>query len=82
MAGRNGRDTEVIASSTVAARRIMTPGTRNGWEAMWESEEREEEDAGKCIIRKVYVCFTRRHGAWMEPLRDVRFINSWELISE
>jgi hypothetical protein len=62
--GRYGRDTEVIKSSTVAAKRKKTPGMRNARGAMCESEEREEaEDAGKCISAKFMYAYRRTaHG--------------------
>lgn len=41
----------MIRSSTVAARRKTAPGIQNVRDVMWESEEREEEDAWKCILR-------------------------------
>jgi hypothetical protein len=39
----------VIRSSIVEATRKTTPGTQKARDVMWELEEREEEDAWKCI---------------------------------
>lgn len=39
-------------SSTVAARRNITPGMQNARDVICDSDEREDEDTWKCICRK------------------------------
>ena len=42
MAGRKGREMEVMMSSTVAARRKMMPGMQNTRDDMWDSGGEED----------------------------------------
>ena len=41
----------MIRRSTEAARRNTEPGTQNARDVIWDSDEREEEEAWKCIFR-------------------------------
>ena|ERR1700753_3230126 len=77
IAGRNGRETEVIRRSTVAMRRKITPGTKKVRDAMWESEEREEEEGVWKFIPAI-LCLRssrRKGGEWRS---DVIHVNLWE----
>ena len=51
----------MIRRSTVAMRRKITPGTKKVRDAMWESEEREEEEGVWKFIPAIYV--NRARGA-------------------
>jgi len=72
-AGRYGREMEVMRSSTVAAKRNTTPGTQNARDVMWDSDEREEDDAWKCISRE-FIPLRGDGDDAVEPCRDVTHV--------